>query len=260
MGIIEDLQEKIKTSNGSVEEMQCIFYETAKELLNGHVLEIKDKDTNKVLTLELKELEFYFFDCRHPDIYTHLDKIQKKFFKLYVHKKVDGRGGIDITFGNGEYYGGILIRGIKYTEDEEELYISGPANVRKFIIDYFNKKNHNELRNFFNNKNKCEIKLNRKETKKNPILHSTRIGLNLELDPIYANALYRIMDFYYLVNNTKHKNKNVPEITKSKVISSETGILNNQSKNKSYQQELQKINNTLSNNIKLFKQKCKKEN
>ncbi len=267
--VIGKLQENIEKSNGSVEEMQCIFYETAKELMNECMLKIEDKENNKVLEIELKEIEFYFFDCKHPDIYTHLDRLQKKCCKLYVHKKIDGRGGIDITFGNDEYYGGILIRGIEIKEE----YISGPANVRKFIIDYFNKYDYRELSEFFSDNNKCEIKLLRKD-KKNLLLHSRRVGLNFELEPTYANALYRIIDLDYLKDTKRHKNKkNVPEITKAEVISIESGIINSEMVNnenynkkniinprsKSYKDELKKINKILLDNIKLFKQKLQEK-
>jgi len=234
--VIGKLQENIEKSNGSVEEMQCIFYETAKELMNECMLKIEDKENNKTLEIELKELEFYYYDEeKHPDCYTHNDEEYQKNMKniLYIHKSNGKfttnprRGGIDITFGNGKYYGGILIRGVKINGK----YIAGPANVRQQIakelgiIKNINEKfNHRDLQEKLNILYKHNQILFKKVSHDNSILVSVRVfdknhSKNFSK---FKNTLYRFLEETYLTSSPKNflKNKNsLTNITLIKAIS-----------------------------------------
>jgi hypothetical protein len=53
------------------------------------------------------DFEFYSFSDKFPDPYTHKNKLQLQNCKLYLHGS-----GIDITYGDGTNYGGILLRSI----------------------------------------------------------------------------------------------------------------------------------------------------
>lgn len=55
----------------------------------------------------LTDFEFYAFSDKFPDPQTHKNKLQQENGQFYLHSS-----GIDITFGDGTNYGGILIRGI----------------------------------------------------------------------------------------------------------------------------------------------------
>lgn len=240
-----DLQNNISNSNKTIGSLQNIFYNESINILNSKILEIPNH------RIELTEVEFYFFECdKHSDPYVHVDNLQKNTSNyLYVHKQAWIRGGIDITFGNNNYFGGILIRGIKHNDD----YISGSATVKKYLANLIDTSitNHISLQEYFE-KNKLEIYLINNETKKNRILHSSRVGLNLYKDVNYANALYRFIREDYL-NASKENLKsynNLKERTKIKAISNLTlGYETNE--NKAIEDVIS--NKELFENIKLFK-------
>jgi len=211
--VIEDLQIKIKDSNGNIEDMQFIFYETANKLINNSVLQIGD------IEIELKELEFYFYDKdKHPDEYTHRDERQTRMGELYVHKINNKystnrkRGGIDITFGNKKYYGGILIRGIKI----DGKFVAGPANVRQAIAKKLNliediesNFNHEKLQELLdefyqNQKIKIESVQEIVKEKQNCLYIYSREGLNNEFSK-FTYALYRFIDKQYFLEKNKYK-------------------------------------------------------
>ncbi len=55
----------------------------------------------------LVDFEFYTYSKVIPDPHTYQNKLQLQTGKLYLHGS-----GVDITFGDGLNYGGILLRGI----------------------------------------------------------------------------------------------------------------------------------------------------
>lgn len=55
----------------------------------------------------ITDFEFYAFSQNFPDPQTHKHHLQLENGKFYLHSS-----GIDITFGDGVNYGGILLRGI----------------------------------------------------------------------------------------------------------------------------------------------------
>jgi hypothetical protein len=240
---VDELKLKI-SNNKDISSMQKFFFELANNLLNNKVLKIGE------LEIELTEIEFYFFDCNnHNDEYVHIDELQKTSDYLYVHKQAWRRGGIDITFGSNDYYGGILIRGIKHNN----FYISGSATVKKYIASLINTSinDYKELQEYFQI-NKLLISLIDKNINNYKILHSTRIGLNLEKSPKYANALYRFIREDYLNETNKEIFKsynNLKERTKIKAISSLTLGYNT---NEEVAVNAIKSNNTLFENINLF--------
>jgi len=239
---IIELQEGIEKSNGDIKKLQSLFYKTSKDVMKNYFLQIND------LKIELKELEFYFFDCeKHPDIYVHQNGIQKNTSNfLYVHDSWGNYGGIDLTFGNGKYYGGILIRGIKLNNK----YISGISVVKQYIVDELGieVESYSALQEYFE-RIKDKVSLIKKKTPANTeILHSTRFRLGKKEDLKYREALYRFIDLEYmnaspqLFNDSK---KYVEEITKVKAISSLSGLFYDKTfdTSKSGKDEIDKINN-----------------
>lgn len=55
----------------------------------------------------LVDFEFYTFSKAIPDPHTYKNDLQLQSGKLYLHSS-----GVDITFGDGENYGGILLRSV----------------------------------------------------------------------------------------------------------------------------------------------------
>jgi 3-methyladenine DNA glycosylase Mpg len=247
----KNLQNKI--SNKEIGELQYIFYTIAKDLMNNYILKIDN------LKLELTEIEFYYFECNyHKDLYVHLDELQKESGLLYVHKKGKGYGGIDLTFGNNNYFGGILIRGIKDVKNNN--FISGPAKIREYIAT--NLKINNEYKdiqkNFKTNKQKIILEKKDNVKEKYDILHSIRIGLNSEINEEFYNALYRFVRLDNLEAKDFLTYKNLKDRSKLKAISNITGICTKFPNEKSTIKNIEK-NEILKNNIIKFKKYQEKE-
>lgn len=104
--------------------------------LEKHFDRVADMILNKVLLkvdkclFRFTEIEFYFFrEGLHEDPYIHKDDLQLMTGQWYFHGS-----GIDITFGDGINHGGILIRGIRNINGNENKFISGPLNVVKELF------------------------------------------------------------------------------------------------------------------------------
>lgn len=186
------LKEKLHNEKNST-VIESLFLEFSKQLMNNYSLYINTKK------FEFTELEFYYFKCDvHEDTHIHLVEKQKEELKLYVHKKNWPRGGIDLTFGDDSFYGGILIRGVKTLketlESKKETYYSGPAIVREEITSSLNiENNHEYLKRFFDTLDSWKIGENQE------VLHSKRVGLG-EGNKLYKNSLYRFVRMDFLEN------------------------------------------------------------
>ena len=255
MRIIEDLQKQLGESNGSVEEMQCIFYETAKKLMNECILKIGND-----LEIELKELEFYYYDDeKHPDKFTHKKPKQLECCKLYVHKKSKNKVGIDITFGNAKYWGGILIRGIKVNKE----FIAGPARVSQKITkllgkisdekDEFNHEKLQEQFNFLYEKGKISLEKEKSDDYEFLYVYS-RAGLNKKFSK-FTDTLYRFFSYDYFNKKKMENRSSLSPIDDIKII---THIVHN----KKFKEIIEKgagynINN---DNIEKIENYCKEQN
>ena len=160
----------------SHKEIEAQFDEVAKEILNNYLLKI---NSNKY---RITEIEFYYNDeCsinNHPDPYIYKDNIQQSCGKWYFHRK--GRGGLDITFGKGKSYGGILLRGLQNTKAHYD-YIDGPLLVSDRILEKANKINEMkkiiEKKKIFDSKNSIYL-IKMKQLSKSTIYKTTRVGLH----------------------------------------------------------------------------------
>jgi hypothetical protein len=77
----------------------------------------------------LVEVEFYYHAGDHPDPFTHRDPLQQACGRWYFHRTRGAyRGGsfkgLDLTFGDGRAFGGVLIRGL---EAPDGKLIDGPC-------------------------------------------------------------------------------------------------------------------------------------
>lgn len=214
------LQTEIEKSNHTVKNMQQIFYNSAHEIMNDYKLMLNN------IEFELTEIEFYYFDCnKHCDIYVHQNELQKETNGfLYAHENSWGNyGGIDFTFGNGHYFGGILIRGIKINN----TFFAGPAKVRNLIVEKIddNINSYIEFQDYLI-KNKNNIFLQEKEkTEGSRILHSRRFNLGKQENKEFRNALYRFAREDYLKAKQEKSfttSSNIKEISMLKAISSLT--------------------------------------
>lgn len=91
---------------------------------------------------KITEAELYLNDKdNHPDVFTHGSKEQEKTGLFYFHKNKGGvkfkefpRSGIDITFGNENRFGGILLRGMQNLDCDSD-YLDGPAKVSQKVVE-----------------------------------------------------------------------------------------------------------------------------
>jgi len=213
INIIDQLQQSIQKSDNSVQSLQKIFYKISEKLLNNYKYKIDN------VAFELTEIEFYYYnEYKHCDIFTHTHHLQKNTKgTLYVHESWGNYGGVDMTFGDGNFYGGILIRGIKIND----TFVAGPSKVRTELINALDKNlnSYSELQNFFNNHS---LKILDKKNVENKIYHSTRINLGKKDSVKYRYALYRFVREDYLnepINDSFISRANLKERSLLKAIS-----------------------------------------
>ena len=98
----------------SAESITESFDLIAKELFTNYKLLVNDSE------YRLIDIEFYYFaPVVFEDVYVHkINPHQLQKGKWYFHGS-----GVDLTIGNGENHGGILIRGIAKISSE-----SSPEN------------------------------------------------------------------------------------------------------------------------------------
>lgn len=166
-------------------DYQGSFNKIANYILNCIELHIGTKK------YEFTEIEFYYYSDDHQDCALHRDQLQKTSNMFYVHNK--GRGGIDITFGNSDNFGGILIRGIKEVMPDEK-YVDGPLNIMKYFTEQLKCTSKKDLQLKFNNK---EIILIEVTCKKDTVYQSPRIGLAQPKNP------YLVFPYRYIKDLSK---------------------------------------------------------
>jgi len=176
------------------------FQRIAHELLNNWVLKVEDA------FYRLTEIEFYYSGNIHKDPYIHGNDLQKQKGKWYFHGS-----GIDITFGDGNAYGGILIRAIYKINRGEEIYCYGPLNCVQEL-----------LRNFpiiFNAEiNFGLIPAKKGELNYEKLIRAPRVGLKPEKNIEMRNKFYRFL----IMPKQKHADKTlIFEAMKSQDFSEE---------------------------------------
>lgn len=110
------------------EGIESWFNRIASQLLFGSHLVVGNESHRLV------EIEFYYFGDAHPDPFTHRDRIQLECGRWYFHRTGDryrsgSFKGLDLTFGDGQAFGGILIRSIATLDGK---LIDGPS----LCVDY----------------------------------------------------------------------------------------------------------------------------
>ncbi|EFA84151.1 hypothetical protein PPL_03225 [Heterostelium album PN500] len=123
---ILDILEIKNIKTAKEEEFKEIFDNMANRLMNDVVLMVGG------IPYVLVEIEYYFKGYNHVDHYAHGDEHQRRMASWYFHRQ-NGGGyktasykGLDITFGDGTAYAGILIRGIERVDAKTNL-VDGPS-------------------------------------------------------------------------------------------------------------------------------------
>ncbi|HAX77412.1 MAG TPA: hypothetical protein DCY88_16650 [Cyanobacteria bacterium UBA11372] len=110
------------------ETIETWFNRIASQLLFGCYLVVGNQPHRLV------EIEFYYFSETHPDPFTHRAPLQLECGRWYFHRtrgsyRSGSFKGLDLTFGDGQAFGGILIRSL-VTPDGK--LIDGPS----LCVDY----------------------------------------------------------------------------------------------------------------------------
>lgn len=197
------------------------FDKIADFLMNNCILNIAEN------RYKIMEIEFYYYDKMHKDTNTHKAEAQKQSNTWYLHQfkesdsfKSGNYKGIDITFGNKESYGGILIRGIKNIKTGD--IIAGPSKCVDEIMNKLEISDIKKLAEKIFNKDIVETKVLNicfSETTNSEILfRSSRYGLVKE-DEFFSYP-YR-----YVKNDSDYrKDKNFKEKTLTYYYSLVLGI------------------------------------
>jgi hypothetical protein len=160
----------LKTDNQNINED---FKRIATELMNYWLIKIEG------FRYRIVEIEFYLKSQTHPDKYTHGHVQQKKPGCWYFHGS-----GVDITFGDENSYGGILIRAIYDIDNTKYTY--GPINVITELCSHIQSVNNTSF--FFG-----LISAPDNIFKIEKPIAAPRVGLNKTKDPEMQNKLYRFL-------------------------------------------------------------------
>ncbi len=160
------------------------FQRIANDILNHWVLKVEDA------LFRITEIEFYYKNAEyHIDSYIHGHELQKQKGKWYFHGS-----GIDITFGDGEAFGGILIRAIYNITDKKYCY--GPLNC---ILEIFS----NLTSIYKSEMSFCLIPSTKGLFEIEKPIRTPRVGLNPEKDTIMHSKYYRFL----IMPKQKHADK-----------------------------------------------------
>ncbi len=160
------------------------FIRIADELMNKWALISNDAK------YRITEIEFYLKNDKwHKDVYTHGHPMQQKSHRWYFHGS-----GIDITFGQDNFYGGILLRSV-YDLTEKNYYY-GPLVLLQKLFNNFPNVNDTNLSfgliPYTENSFSYEV----------PIA-AARVGLNPKHDKVMYSKNYRFL----IMPKRKHADK-----------------------------------------------------
>jgi len=161
------------------------FDAIASRLLNGVSLVVADQ------RYRLVEIEFYHTSTDHPDPFSHCDPLQLEMARWYFHRtRGSYRGGsfkgVDVTFSDGTYHGGALIRGI---EGPDGKLIDGPSITVDHLLKMTGKTKVSDLdkaiggRKFWDPENPLHLEW-LDTPRESAIVRCGRVGLSLRKTPV----------------------------------------------------------------------------
>lgn len=121
---MSDLPALLQKPAGLTDDAAAAWFDAiASCLLNEHHLIVGGE------AHRLAEIEFYYYASIHPDPFAHRDPIQHHTGRWYFHRSHGVyRGGsfkgVDLAFGDGEAFGGVLFRSV---ETADGTLIVGPS-------------------------------------------------------------------------------------------------------------------------------------
>lgn len=156
----------------------------------------------------LAEIEFYYHSPLHLDPFPHRHPLQTQPGRWFFHRVGRGfrggtRKGLDLTFGNGASFGGILIRGVRFAEKHDPV-LSGPSLLVDLLLRLLNASTVAELHEIVGSRDAWDrtapMYLQLTRDRQQPIYASSRVGLTLNSgDASSMQAEYLIRDYRFLV-------------------------------------------------------------
>ena len=162
----------------------------------------------------LIEVEFYLHCHQHPDPFTHKDAMQRSCGQWYLHRK--GRSfrggsfkGLDLTFGDGRSYGGMLVRSLQTPSGE---LVTGPSLCVDYLLEKLATTSVAALDEKLRTNGEMLALRPEGACEKSCILSSPRIGLSLKTATRSESPLipYVMKPYRYVVR--------AREITKGKLL------------------------------------------
>lgn len=179
----------------SVRDYCAWFDALAQEILNAHTFRIRHS------FYEITEIEFYVYDDIHTDANSHATPMQKTSLKMVFHThgpsfKEGSYKGVDISMGNKNRYGGILIRGLKALKDNR--LIDGPSKVvDEILLQYKESKVRDLLEHIDVDIDGNDFELVSKVNDKIELFKCPRVGLSLKKNS-EKKISYLLRDYRYL--------------------------------------------------------------
>ena len=185
------------------------FEAIAQKLLNQTHLAIA-REAHRII-----EIEFYYHNLEHRDPFVHCHPLQLRKHCWYFHRQGNSyRGGtfkgIDLTFGDEETYGGILLRSL---EKPDGSIINGSCNCVNYILQRTGYATVAELDSAIAIENAWHpnlfLFLQPADCPKQPLLTTARVGLSLKRARSHPHMpAYLLQPYRYLT---------APRISKGKI-------------------------------------------
>lgn len=131
----------------------------------------------------LLEVEVYYHSLAHPDPFAHKEPVQLEGGRWYFHRtRGEYRGGsfkgLDLTFGDGVAYGGILFRGL---EKPDGTVVDGPSLLVDHLLKTTSHPTVAELDRAIGTKRAWDasqpLVLAAKPLDERPVVRCARVGL-----------------------------------------------------------------------------------
>jgi hypothetical protein len=202
---MSDWEALLDRPDGAAEDW---FTRIAERLLNGARLVAGGEEHRFV------EVEFYYHGEGHPDPFTHRDPLQLECGRWYFHRtrgtyRSGSFKGLDLTFGDGEAFGGVLIRGL---ETAGEALIDGPSLCVDHLLDATGAANVAALdraiagRPAWEAGNPLLLRAAR-DGEVRPLVRSARVGLSLKRAGARTEATRYVMSPYRYLTEPRRTKK-----------------------------------------------------
>ncbi|MCA9217245.1 MAG: hypothetical protein KDB27_29450 [Planctomycetales bacterium] len=195
------------------DEATSVFALAANDILLRHSLIVSDQ------RYRILEIEFYFHTTLHADPFAHCHPVQATFGQWYFHRVGTGyRGGtfkgIDITFGNADAFGGILIR----TLEKDAGVICGPSLCVDQLLSASGQATVEELdraiagRVVWDETSPLQL-VRENQNSRHTVYKSSRVGLSTRHSQDDNARIYRDYAYRFLVKPRKIKKGRTELIT-----------------------------------------------